>query len=160
MANRSSVAVADNETMALGLALTVSVPVPDVTVTGNVSGLAVVVVVGSVLEPQAASTVTAHMAATSAPARLLVWRNDISCSVSSRSIVDRSRSPGSRIMTPLAFPGPPGPVACRGSLPGHSGGTAPDFHRPSRALRTAHRTPGPRRAPGYATARTPAEWSQ
>src|SRR5262245_34593109 len=35
------------------------------------------------------------------------------------------------------LPRPPGPVASRGSLPGHSGGTAPDFHRPSRALRTA-----------------------
>src|SRR5881394_4635652 len=135
MANRSSVAVAESETMALGLALTVSVPVPDGTVTGKAPALAVVAVVGSVLEPQAARTVI-QPAAASAAARLFHERNDISCSVSSR--LGCRPQPVSWLPDHCfpRLPRPPGPVACRGSLPGHSGGTAPDFHRPSRALRT------------------------
>ena len=41
----------------------------------------------------------------------------------------RGRSPGSRILAPPTLPGPSGPVVPSGSLPGHSGATAPDSHR-------------------------------
>src|SRR5262245_34593108 len=87
----------------------VSVDVPDATVTGKASALAVAgaapVDLLVELDPHAARTSAQQRAATSAPACLFSWRNDISCSVRFAIGCHRSRSPGSRITVPLAFPG-------------------------------------------------------
>src|SRR4051794_29239719 len=108
MANSVSVAVADRDTIALGLALMVSVEGPDATVTGKVSAFAAdgaAPVDLGVLDPHAARA-SAQQRATSAAARRGEWMDDISCSVRFAIGCRRSRSPGSRIGTPLAFPGP------------------------------------------------------
>src|SRR3954470_23051212 len=113
MAKRPSVAVADRDQIALGLGLPGSADGPDFTVAGKLSLFASERTGADdldVLDPHAARTRTQQRAAASAPARRMEWMDDISCSVSSLSVVTAAGllAPGSALPSPSQASRPSG----------------------------------------------------